>query len=79
MLLCHLRHLERCHPRLWIKQQQQQPDLWCGSVPMATPIDIASTDAAAAIRRPAGSSSSSSTVCWQWLSKFEDAQVRPLL
>jgi hypothetical protein len=72
MLLCHLRRLERCHPRLWIKQQQHQPDLWCGSVPMATPIDIASTDAAAAIN-PAGCGSS---ICWQWLSKFDSAQVR---
>jgi hypothetical protein len=88
MLLCHLRHLERCHPRLWIKQQPLLlPDLWCGAVPdgLADYNNCASGDGsneivdgpfAAAVDgildSPAGSSS---TVCWQWLAKCAEAQV----
>ncbi|KAF6258867.1 hypothetical protein COO60DRAFT_1701128 [Scenedesmus sp. NREL 46B-D3] len=66
MLLCHLRHLERCHPRLWIKQQQLLPDLWCGSVPgTAMPDNVTGSCSPA---------SSSSSVCWQWLSKCSEVQ-----
>ncbi|WIA39855.1 hypothetical protein OEZ86_013302 [Tetradesmus obliquus] len=71
MLLCHLHHLERCHPRLWIKQQQHLPDLWCGTVPLDSGLSAAPAEAPAQMPSPWGNSS---IICWQWLSKYEGAK-----